>query len=655
MQCRNTTTITIEVEDCNPQLGSIGDFVWNDLDQDGVQDPGEPGMAGVTVLLKDCSNNILDQTTTDGTGFYLFADLAAGCYRIGVVLPNGFQFSAPNATNDALDSDIDPAMAMSGDINLAPGENDPTNDAGVFQPGPNTGSIGDFVWNDLDQDGVQDPGEPGMAGVTVLLKDCSNNVLTSTVTDANGGYLFSGLAAGCYRIGVVLPNGFQFSAPNATNDALDSDIDPAMAMTGDINLAPGENNPDVDAGVNGQAPPCDNVTNGGLIGFGPNCDGVVEICDANGGFGPVIGDCISPTGGTGAFEIIWIRNPVNCDPIAVTVEQMINDPASTPWEIVPGATGLTLDPGFVTTTTCYRRCVRRAGCTKYTGESNHVQIVVNPDCSAGSLPDCADISIGTAAGSINVSGLSQAPSSSVQVFSSDYSGTLFSCFDNCGGDAVSVPVAPGSYNVKVKYFNSSFVQICEVNQLVTVTMNLAAQGNFNFEVVQELEFAELIWAHNKGGQVAEYVVERSTDGTHFEAIGTQPSKGGTQTELYNSYDLAPVMGDNYYRIRINHTDGTVAYSDIRTIHYADINNFTVFPNPANGFARVSLESWVGKKDVTISVFNNLGVVVKTFHLDQVYSKFYQMDLRQLKEGHYIIWLHVPGQKPLARQLVVGKI
>ena len=32
-----------------------------------------------------------------------------------------------------------------------------------------------------------------------------------------------------------------------------------------------------------------------------------------------------------------------------------------------------------------------------------------------------------------------------------------------------------------------------------------------------------------------------------------------------------------------------------------------------------------------------------------------MDIRELKEGHYIIWVNVPGHKPIAKQLVVGKI
>ena len=34
-------------------------------------------------------------------------------------------------------------------------------------PEPGEGRIGNFVWHDLDEDGVQDDGEPGIPGVHV--------------------------------------------------------------------------------------------------------------------------------------------------------------------------------------------------------------------------------------------------------------------------------------------------------------------------------------------------------------------------------------------------------------------------------------------------------------------------------------------------------
>jgi hypothetical protein len=63
-----------------------------------------------------------------------------------------------------------------------------------------TGTIGDFVWVDLDKDGLQDAGEPGIPGVTVNL--FKGGLIGTTVTDANGLYLFSDLCAGDYAVAV---------------------------------------------------------------------------------------------------------------------------------------------------------------------------------------------------------------------------------------------------------------------------------------------------------------------------------------------------------------------------------------------------------------------------------------------------------------------
>jgi len=73
--------------DGNCQL-SIGDFVWNDLNGDGVQDPGEPGIEGVAVVLLNDNGDFLAEVTTDANGFYAFRDVCPGNYKIYVKEPN---------------------------------------------------------------------------------------------------------------------------------------------------------------------------------------------------------------------------------------------------------------------------------------------------------------------------------------------------------------------------------------------------------------------------------------------------------------------------------------------------------------------------------------------------------------------------------------
>ena len=55
-----------------------------------------------------------------------------------------------------------------------------------------TYQVGNRAWVDTDMDGIQDPSEPVLAGLPIALYDADGNLLATTVTDANGQYLFSG-------------------------------------------------------------------------------------------------------------------------------------------------------------------------------------------------------------------------------------------------------------------------------------------------------------------------------------------------------------------------------------------------------------------------------------------------------------------------------
>ncbi len=115
-------------------------------------------------------------------------------------------------------------------------------------PPPATGAIGDLVWMDANADGYQGDFEAGVAGVAVNLLNNRGLVIATTVTDAGGTYLFTGLAAGVYEVEFVLPAGFEVSPINAADDAVDSDAGVA-GRTGAITLPSGVTDLTWDAGI----------------------------------------------------------------------------------------------------------------------------------------------------------------------------------------------------------------------------------------------------------------------------------------------------------------------------------------------------------------------------------------------------------------------
>ncbi|HEX4796237.1 MAG TPA: SdrD B-like domain-containing protein, partial [Humisphaera sp.] len=65
---------------------TVGDFVWNDTNHDGIQNSGEPGINGVTLTLTGTNSNnspVTDHTTTTGNGGYLFTEVP-GTYTVTV-------------------------------------------------------------------------------------------------------------------------------------------------------------------------------------------------------------------------------------------------------------------------------------------------------------------------------------------------------------------------------------------------------------------------------------------------------------------------------------------------------------------------------------------------------------------------------------------
>ncbi|MCB0215418.1 MAG: DNRLRE domain-containing protein, partial [Chloroflexi bacterium] len=172
---------------------SIGDRVWADLDGQGDQDPGEPGLGGVEVCATPVGGGATLCATTD----------ASGEYRIfGIDDTKDYTVSWTPGTEPTDYVASTPMMLTVTSLQLqAAGGNYTAADFGLRPPGG--GSIGDTVWIDADEDGMVDMGELPLAGVTVRLYDSSGiNLLATTTTDGSGAYTFDGLYAGDYVVRV---------------------------------------------------------------------------------------------------------------------------------------------------------------------------------------------------------------------------------------------------------------------------------------------------------------------------------------------------------------------------------------------------------------------------------------------------------------------
>jgi hypothetical protein len=236
-------TVTLGIDESNQTIdfgyvtpcgGTIGDAVWHDRNQNGIQDAGEPGLDGVTVRLKNAGGDLIGSTTTlveNGQhGSYQFTGLCAGAYAVEVdqaTVPAGFSPALANAPGSTTENDSNGSPTLV--VLAADDSTDSTIDFAYIAAC--TGTIGDVVWRDLDGNGIQDAGEPGIAGATVYLRNPADNTqLALTLTDGSGGYEFTGLCPGAYRVEVVTPAALSptISQAGGGTPATDSNGSPAL-------------------------------------------------------------------------------------------------------------------------------------------------------------------------------------------------------------------------------------------------------------------------------------------------------------------------------------------------------------------------------------------------------------------------------------------
>ena len=191
---------------------NLGGTIYRDSDASYSKGDDEQRFKGVTVaLLNEDGTPVLDAegkpmtATTDEKGAYQFVGLAPASYRVVIVDPDKGDLAGLIPTQAYTGKGATEAAVTITDASVQ------GVDFGLVAPA----TIGDRVWNDADGNGA-DNGEPGVPGVTVILKDANGVEVGRTTTDANGNYRFAGLVPGTYTVDIEVPAGFNAATTSMT-------------------------------------------------------------------------------------------------------------------------------------------------------------------------------------------------------------------------------------------------------------------------------------------------------------------------------------------------------------------------------------------------------------------------------------------------------
>ncbi|MCO6462190.1 MAG: T9SS type A sorting domain-containing protein [Saprospiraceae bacterium] len=115
----------------------------------------------------------------------------------------------------------------------------------------------------------------------------------------------------------------------------------------------------------------------------------------------------------------------------------------------------------------------------------------------------------------------------------------------------------------------------------------------------------LSWKVADEVNIEDYVIERSTDGRSWSAIG---SAKASKAAAYSFIDPSPEKGVNYYRLNIRERNRKHTLSMVRSVVIKGGGILAVYPNPAHSAIRITgLEDYI----VTIKLYNEIGKVVQT--------------------------------------------
>jgi hypothetical protein len=183
---------------------------------------------------------------------------------------------------------------------------------------------------------------------------------------------------------------------------------------------------------------------------------------------------------------------------------------------------------------------------------------------------------------------------------------------------VAGQIVPGYLYASSRILESSYCAYLLPVSLVSFKVNY-----INNEAVLKWEIAQ--------PEAQRFIIERSTDGNHWVAIGEQTAL--EETLIFQDIDPYPQPGTNYYRLKMIDRINAVSYSPVQKIYIATKNDLVkIYPNPAN--KSITIKGNITSFP-TLSLFDLSGKLIwkrtMTTHRPSL-----EIDLPALSKGIYLL-------------------
>ncbi|NMD37742.1 MAG: hypothetical protein GYA87_03560 [Christensenellaceae bacterium] len=191
----------------------IGGKVFIDKNFDGLLDKNEKPVKNVNVFAFDENGTMLFETKTNSKGEYRIDGLYKGKVIIKIEPIKDHMFVRRLAIEEESEnpiSHIEDGYGVTFPIDVVMNNDNTSINAGMILSGIIKGKL----FEDLNDNGLMDEGEPGFEGVNVELLDANDNTILTSTSNNNGEYEFDGVMPNEYKIKYTIGEGIEFAEFN---------------------------------------------------------------------------------------------------------------------------------------------------------------------------------------------------------------------------------------------------------------------------------------------------------------------------------------------------------------------------------------------------------------------------------------------------------
>lgn len=204
------------------------------------------------------------------------------------------------------------------------------------------------------------------------------------------------------------------------------------------------------------------------------------------------------------------------------------------------------------------------------------------------------------------------------------------------------------------YFMKNTILLLAASIFSTVAINAQTTSLSDFQALRKGNAIQIAWTASNENNVLRHEIQKSTNGSSFNNIGTLVAQNNVTPFRYTFLDATPTEGMNYYRLHTIDKQGNETFSNILNVNNGiGKTDIRVLANPMQGGVLNLQMTNINSGKYAISLFSNSGQRVFARSLDLSEGSTNQTINLPRGLGHGIYFLQVAdGEMRINKQVVL---